>query len=126
MRESQIREKAYKFALSIIKLYRFLLKENEYVLSKQLLRSGTSIGANVEEALAGQSRLDFLSKMSIASKEARKSNYWLRLLKDSSLIEDKYLDKPITDSEELVRMLTAAVKTTSETKKLNAKVQSKN
>jgi len=63
----------------VINLYRGLIRQNEFVLSKQLLRSGTSIGANVEEALAGQSRADFLSKMSIASKEARESHYWLRV-----------------------------------------------
>ena len=80
------KEKSYSFALQIIRLYKSLLKQNEFVLSKQLLRSGTSIGANVEEALAGQSRADFLSKMSIASKEARETHYWLRLIRDSETI----------------------------------------
>ncbi len=82
MKESVIKEKSYSFALQIIELYKELMKQNEYVLSRQLLKSGTSIGANVEEALAGQSRADFLSKMSIASKEARETKYWLRLLRD--------------------------------------------
>src|SRR5512135_1105145 len=104
MRKSLIQEKAYAFALTIIELYRLLMKKNEYVMSKQLLKSGTSIGANVEEALAGQSRPDFLSKMSIASKEAREANYWLRLLRDSGVIEQKYLEKPLTDSEEIICM----------------------
>ena len=75
MKKSLIQEKTYAFALSIIELYRLLIRKNEYVISKQLLKAGTSVGANVEEALAGQSRPDFLSKMSIASKEARESNY---------------------------------------------------
>ena len=71
MKENLVKEKSYRFALSVIELYKGLVNANEYVLSRQLLKSGTSIGANIEEALAGQSRADFLSKMSIASKEAR-------------------------------------------------------
>jgi four helix bundle protein len=71
MKKSMVKEKSYSFALNIIKLYQELVSRNEYVISRQVLKSGTSIGANVEEALAGQSRADFLSKMSIASKEAR-------------------------------------------------------
>jgi four helix bundle protein len=117
MQKSLIREKTFKFALAIIQLYKLLVQSGEYVLSKQLLRSGTSIGANVEEALAGQSRPDFLSKMSIASKEARETNYWLRLLRDSALIEQRYLEKPIAESAEVIRVLTSIVKTTAATKK---------
>ena len=71
MSQSIVREKSFAFALEIISLYKQLQSEKEFVLSKQMLRSGTSIGANIEEALAGQSRRDFLAKMSIASKEAR-------------------------------------------------------
>jgi four helix bundle protein len=83
-------------------------------LSKQLLRSGTSIGANVEEALAGQSRKDFLAKMAIASKEAREARYWLVLLQQSNLTNlDLY--QAIKNSEELIRILTSIVKTTAET-----------
>jgi len=77
------KDKTYKFALDIVILYRQMVRQSEFILSKQLLRSGTSIGANVEEAIAGQSRKDFISKMSIASKEARETNYWLRLIRDS-------------------------------------------
>ena len=80
MAESLIQGKSFEFALSVIQLYQGLQAEREYVISKQLLRSGTSVGANVEEATAAQSRRDFLSKMSIASKEARETRYWLRLL----------------------------------------------
>ena len=84
-----IKEKSYSFALLIIDLYKFLIKKGEFVLSKQMLRSGTSIGANIEEAQVSQSRKDFLSKISIASKEARETLYWLRLLKESNLILSK-------------------------------------
>jgi four helix bundle protein len=115
MKESPIREKSYAFALEIIRLLKLLQDRREFVLSRQLLRSGTSIGANVEEAQAGQSRADFASKMSIASKEARESNYWLRLLRDSQLLPETEVSKAISQSTELVRMLTSIVKSTVET-----------
>ncbi len=115
MKKNLIQEKSFNFALTIINLSRILRQKNEQVISKQLLKSGTSIGANVEEALAGQSRPDFLSKMSIASKEARESNYWLRLLRDSNSIEKEYLKKPLADSEEILCILTSIVKTTAKT-----------
>lgn len=117
MQKSVIKEKSYSFALQVIELYRILLKQNEYVLSKQLLRSATSVGANVEEALAGQSRADFLSKMSIASKEARESNYWLRLLRDSQAIDKSEIEPLLKESESIVNMLTSIVKTTGTNKK---------
>ncbi len=86
----KLKNKSYRFALRIIGLYKFLCDEKkEYVLSKQILRSGTSIGANIEEANAGQTKKDFLAKMSIASKEARETLYWLKLLRDSDYIEEK-------------------------------------
>jgi four helix bundle protein len=85
MSDGIVREKSFAFALEIILLYKQLQGEKEFVLSKQMLRSGTSIGANIEEALAGQSRRDFLAKMSIASKEARETRYWLVLLQQSKL-----------------------------------------
>ncbi len=105
---------------AITSLYKKLTEKNEYVISRQLLKSGTSIGANVEEALAGQSRADFLSKMSIASKEARETNYWLRLLRDSNLLnenpqlktENSKLTTLLSESEEISKMLTSIVKTT--------------
>ena len=116
MREKQnvIKEKSFIFALDVIKLCRTMANQKEFVLSKQLLRSGTSIGANVEEATAAQSRKDFISKMSIASKEARESNYWLRLLKDSKLFQSSDLDRLLNDSLEIIKILTAIVKTTSQ------------
>lgn len=116
MATSLIKDRSYCFALKIIGLYKVLLKQNEFVLSKQLLKSGTSIGANVEEALAGQSRADFLSKMSIASKEARETNYWLRLLKDSWTISESEIEPLLAESDSITSILTSIVKTTSENK----------
>ena len=112
MKENLVQQKSYNFALQIIALYREMVKGNEYVLSKQLLRSGTSVGANVEEALAGQSRADFLSKMSIASKEARETSYWLRLLRDSETIESEKIEHLLAESQSLINLLTSIVKTT--------------
>jgi len=83
----KIDERTFKFALLIIALYKYLVLKKEYILSKQIMRSGTSIGANVEEAQAAQSKKDFISKMSIASKEARESKYWIRLLDKSGYLE---------------------------------------
>lgn len=116
MSQNLIREKSYAFAVQIIKLCKKLEETKEYVLAKQLLKAGTSIGANVEEAIAGQSRADFISKMSIASKEARETNYWLRLLRDSEMISQDQVRDLLAKSEELVNILTAIVKTTSKTK----------
>lgn len=91
-------------------LYCKLRDEREYVLSRQLLRCGTSIGANIEEALAGQSKNDFIAKMTIASKEARETNYWLRLLQASELTNID-VSKELGQSLEMVRLLTAILKT---------------
>ena len=113
MAESIIQQRSFAFALEIIQLYRELQDRREYVLSKQLLRCGTSIGANVEEASAGQSRADFVAKMAIASKEARETRYWLRLLKESQLF-DLDVSKYLQAADELVRILTSIVKTTQE------------
>ena len=116
MANSLIKDKSYCFALEIIGLYKVLLEKNEFVLSKQLLRSGTSIGVNVEVASAGQRRADFLSKMSIASKEARETNYWLRLLKDSGIISETEIEPLLAESESITSILTSIVKTTSQNK----------
>jgi four helix bundle protein len=86
--DKKIDERTFEFALKIVQAYKFLVGRKEYVLSKQLLRAGTSIGANVQEAQAAQSRKDFASKMSIASKEARETLYWLRLLAKSGFFRD--------------------------------------
>jgi four helix bundle protein len=87
MKENILLTKSYKFALRMVKLYQYLSEEKkEFVLSKQVLRSGTSIGANIEEANQAQSKADFIHKLSIANKEAFETNYWLRLLRDSNLL----------------------------------------
>jgi len=105
--ENIVVTKSYSFSLRIIKLFVFLKKNNEFDLSRQVLRSGTSIGANIEEAQGGQSKKDFISKISIAYKEARETHYWLRLLRDSDFIESKLAESLVTDCEELVKMLTS-------------------
>jgi four helix bundle protein len=111
MGKSIVKQKSYEFALQIIKLCTQLRSDRHYEISSQLLRSGTSIGANVEEALAGQSRKDFFAKMSIASKEARETNYWLRLIKDAGIVDGQEAGKLIGLPEELIKILTSIVKT---------------
>ena len=114
--DNLIQEKSYAFALRAVKLYRHLTeKKKEFVLSKQLLRSGTAIGANVEEAIGGQSRADFLSKISIAYKEARETRYWLRLLKDANLLVPRDFESIFADADELCRILSKIITTTKET-----------
>jgi four helix bundle protein len=126
MAGSVIHEKSFLFALEVIELFKCLQAEHEYVLSKQLLRSGTSIGANVEEALAGQSRRDFLAKMAVASKEARETRYWLVLLQKSNLTKTE-LNQAIKSNEELIRILTSIVKTTAENSATqNSKLKTQN
>jgi four helix bundle protein len=109
MKKNIIEEKSFSFALDTIKLYRQLIEQKEFVLSKQLLKSATSIGANVQEAQAAQSKKDFISKMAISSKEARESLYWLCLLEASKIIafDYNYLKAEIT---EIVKILTVIVK----------------
>lgn len=111
--ENKILEMSFDFSLKVIELYKILIENKEFVIAKQLLRSGTSIGANVEEAIAAQSRRDFISKMSIASKEARETRYWLRLLDKSKLVNIDY-SLYLESVEHLVNILTKIVKTTSE------------
>lgn len=109
--EKTVESKSFRFAVRIVNLCRYLnADKNEYVLSKQLLRSGTSVGANIAEAEQGQSRADFVSKMSIALKEATETNYWLRLLQATDyLSEDEFLSIH-KDCVELEKMLTAIIK----------------
>ncbi len=112
MAESILRDKSFSFALRIVNLFKHLTGEQrEYVLSKQVLRSGTSIGANVEEAKHGQSVVDFIHKLSIAQKETSETNYWIRLLKESEYLTDKLADSLISDCDEIQRMLAASIKT---------------
>jgi four helix bundle protein len=110
--ENVVRQKAYDFALRIVKLHRFLCSEKkEYALSKQIVRSGTSIGANIEEAIGGQSKRDFVSKMSIAYKEARETHYWLRLLRDADILEKQQAASITRDCDELLRLCGSILKT---------------
>ncbi|MFC6996237.1 four helix bundle protein [Rufibacter roseus] len=105
-RENVIIDKSYAFALRVIKLYKFLTQEQkEFVLAKQLLRSGTSIGANVEEAIAASSKADFVHKLNIAAKEARETSYWLRLLKDSQYIPENAFDSIHEDCLEIRKII---------------------
>ena len=114
MKENIILTKTYDFALRIIKLYKYLNTEkNEYTLSKQILRSGTSIGANSEEAAGSISKKDFRAKFFIAYKEARETHYWLRLLKDSDFIEPNLADSLLADADEILKILGAILKTVS-------------
>lgn len=120
MKARAVQEKSFQFALQTINVVRDLQRnEREYTLSRQLLRSATSIGANVEEAGAAQSKKDFAAKMAIASKEARETHYWLRLLRDSKYLPQGAAGTLIDSCEELIRLLTAIVKTTQ--KALNTK-----
>lgn len=103
-------EKTFHFGLRIIKLHLYLKeKKIDKILSIQLLRSGTSIGANVEEAMGGSSKKDFIQKLRIAYREARETRYWIRLLKDSLLLEVKLADSLITDRDEILRILTSII-----------------
>lgn len=107
-------EKTKAFALRIIKLYKYLVDEkNEYILSKQVLKSGTSIGANVKEAIRGQSKADFYSKMNIALKECSETEYWLELLNESDYITENAFESIYSDCKEVIRILVAITKTQS-------------
>lgn len=112
MKENIVQVKSYAFAIKIVNTFKVLQQDSkEFVLSKQLLRAGTSIGANIEEAIGGQSRKDFFAKLTIAYKEARETKYWIRLLTDT-----KYLDKEtsrilLEDIEELLRIIGSNQKT---------------
>jgi four helix bundle protein len=107
-----IQEKSFQFSLRIIKLYKYLKDEKkEFILAKQILRSGTSIGSNVEESIGGQSSKDFFAKISIAYKEARETHYWLRLLKESEYLENRLADSLLDDCNELLKIIGSIQKT---------------
>jgi four helix bundle protein len=113
MAKSIVAEKSYRFAIRIVRLYKFLVDEKrEHVLSKQLLRSGTAVGALLKEAEHAQSKPEFLNKVNIALKEANETGYWLMLLKDTDYISIKEFDCINTDVEELLKLLISIVKTT--------------
>ena len=111
--DNKILDLSFDFSLSIIKLYKSLVENKEYVLSKQVLRSGTSIGANIEEAIAAQTKKEFITKMSIASKEVRETRYWLRLLDKRRLIVLDYSPYLISIND-IINILTKIVKTSQE------------
>ena len=113
MKENIIVTKTFDFALSVVNLFIELKKENEFIISKQILRSATSIGANVEEAIAAQSRKDFIHKMSIASKEARETKYWLRLL-DKSNLTTILMSNYLIEIEHILNIITKIIKTSQE------------
>ena len=111
-RKSIVEEKSYKFALRIIKLNSYLLNEKrEFILGKQILRCGTSVGANVREAGQAESKQDFIHKLNIALKETSETEYWINLLYDSNIIEKKAYDSLIKDCTEILKLLTSIVKT---------------
>ncbi|WP_165732538.1 four helix bundle protein [Polaribacter sp. 20A6] len=115
-KDNIIQIKSYNFAVRVVKLYKHLSQEKkEFVLSKQLLRSGTSIGANVEEAIGGQSRKDFFAKLTIAYKEARESHYWIRLLKDTDFLSEIESKSLLTDIEEILKIIGSIQKTVRNT-----------
>jgi four helix bundle protein len=112
-KDNVVLEKSYAFAIRIVRLSQHLRNDcNEYVLSKQILRSGTSVGANLEEAVGAQSRKDFLSKMQIAYKEAREAHYWLRLLRDTRSVPVEMLTSMLFECEELIRLTGSIAVTT--------------
>ena len=108
--ENLIEQKTFEFALDIIRAYKEMLNQKEFILSKQLLRSGTSIGANVQEAQAAISKRDFTAKMSISSKEARETRYWLLLIKYSDLV-DLETNGLLNEIDQIIKLLTSIIKT---------------
>ncbi len=116
MKENIILDKSFEFALRKVKLYKYLTKtKNEYILSKQLIRSGTSIGANVTEAVQAQSKADFISKLSIALKETSETKYWLKLLYGSEYLEEREYDSIVADATEIEKLLVSILKTSKTT-----------
>lgn len=117
MKENAVLDRAFNFAIRIVNLYKYLCNnKKEYVLSKQLLRCGTSIGANINEAQAAQSKADFIAKMSIASKEARETKYWIDLLIKTNYLNgsENHVKSLVKDIEEIIKLLTSIVKSSQE------------
>ncbi|MBS4042572.1 MAG: four helix bundle protein [Chitinophagaceae bacterium] len=113
-KENIIVKKSYDFALEIVKHYKILIEQKEFVLSKQLLRSGTSIGANIHEGIASESKKDFVHKLGIALKEARETSYWLNLLKNSSYLPLANFNTLIITCNEIVKILNSIILTTKQ------------
>ena len=113
--ENIIVAKSYAFAVRCVNLYKFLYEEKkDYTIGRQLLRSGTSIGANVKEAIRGVSRADFATKMSISLKEASESEFWIEILRDTSYITEEQADSMLKDCQELLKLLMSIVKTSKQ------------
>lgn len=119
MKESLLYKKSLAFGVRCVKFYKYLKEKDVYVLSKQLLRSGTSIGANVRESRFAQSPADFVSKLSIALKEAEETQYWLELMNQSGIIDEKEFTSMNNDVDELIALFTASLKTYKTNKKNN-------
>lgn len=118
MKDNVILNKSFEFSVRIVNLYKYLtLQQKEFVMAKQILRSGTSIGANSEEANAGQSKKDFIAKMSIVLKEARETSFWLRLLYQTEYIDNKMFDSLFEDCQKIIAIVTAIIKTARNSKK---------
>jgi len=110
--DNAVQLKSYAFAVRVVKVYQFLSNDkNELVLSKQLLRCGTSIGANIEEAIGGQSSKDFYAKSTIAYKEARETHYWIRLLRDTDYLSKEQSESLLDDTTELLKIIGSIQKT---------------
>ena len=115
-------DKSFQFAIRTVKLYKYLCEDKkEFILSKQLLRAGTSIGANINESQDAQSKNDFVSKLSISLKEARESKYWLELLKETDYLTNKEAESILNDLEEVIKLLVSIIKTTKENIKNESK-----
>ncbi|MBL4715933.1 MAG: four helix bundle protein [Bacteroidia bacterium] len=114
-KENLIQQKSYGFSIKIVQLYKLISREKkEYVLSKQILRSGTSIGANIEEAIGGVSRKDFINKLSISYKEARETKYWLRLLHDTEFIDSKSFHSMYEDCDEIAKIIYSIIRSSKQ------------
>jgi four helix bundle protein len=121
-KDSVLREKSYDFAIRIIKLAKFLREEKqEYILSRQIVRCGTSIGANIEEASGAQSDNDFIAKLHISLKESKETHYWLRLLKDTEYITVEQAQSLLDDINEIITIITKSLKTLKSNKQPNTK-----
>jgi len=124
MKDSIVNKKSYLFSIRIVKLYRFLIEnKKEFVLSKQALRSGTSVGAIIREAEQAESTADFIHKLSISLKEAKETEYWLSILKDTDYIDKPMFDSITKDCDEVISLLTRIIKKTKANQKKSVKYQ---
>jgi len=119
-KKNVLKEKSYLFAIRIVNLSKFLqFEKSEYNLSKQIIRCGTSIGANIEEASGAQSDKDFIAKMHISLKEAKETHYWLRLLRDTDYLTPEQAESMLKDTDEIITLLTRSLKTIKSRKNKN-------